>query len=459
MRTKVLLKLEGNRENLVKYFNAIRLNKVLLLFMVAIGFSAMTIEAQDRTPLKEFREGFPKELEKETREANYNELFRGADPSAYFNVRASEFLPTAILPSRQGVMPLESNPMPEIGSIKAEMTSESKLGGSLTLDEFLEKSEFAQGYLVIHKGKIVYEKYPRIRPEDSHLWMSTAKPMASLVIDQMISEGKIDENAPITDYIKDFKGTDWDGVTTKDVMDMASGMDLEDTSESRFDPNNVARRVYEAEFGFPNETRGVELLRDVLRSTPKKEEPGLAFEYASGLTQMLVILAEEVDGERWQQIFDRRVWSKVGAEGALQLHLTPDGIVAAHGLISSNLRDFGRFGMLYTPSWNKTASEQVVSNEILERIRNEVRSHEFMMAGFDGAVFQDYLGSNDFIANSHQWDIVWPDGDMWKGGLMTQGLYVSPSRDLVIVYFNVNNDDHSGHRFARPIATSGLFED
>ena len=173
---------------------------------------------------------------------------------------------------------------------------------------------------------------------------------------------------------------------------------------------------------------------------------------------MLVILAEEVEGERWHQIFDRRVWSKVGAEGALQLHMTPDGIVAAHGLVSSNLRDFARFGMLYTPSWNKIAVEQVVSDEILDRIHNEVRSHEFVMAGFDGPVFADFLGSDDFIANSRQWDIVWPDGDMWKGGLMTQGLYVSPSRDLVIVYFNVSNNDHSGHRFARPIATSGLFD-
>ena len=114
--------------------------------------------------------------------------------------------------------------------------------------------------------------------------------------------------------------------------------------------------------------------------------------------------------------------------------------------------------MLYTPSWHKTAVEQVVSDEILARIRNGVRPKEFIMAGFDGPVFADYLGSDDFIANSHQWDVIWPDGDMWKGGLMTQGLYVSPSRDLVIVYHNVNNDDHSGHRYARPIATSGYFD-
>ncbi|SDK21202.1 serine hydrolase domain-containing protein [Microbulbifer yueqingensis] len=422
------------------------------------ALAAAVAVAQDNTPLGEFVDGFPLDLEKQTRKADYNELFRGGDPSAYFNMRASEFMPTAILPSRPGVMPLGSKPMPEVGKVKAEMTSESKLKGPLTLDEFLQKSDGAQAFLVVHKGNIVYEKYPRMRPADYHLWMSSAKPTASLVIDQLISEGKIDEGAPITKYLTDFKGTDWDGVTTGDVLDMATGMDLEDTSESRFDPDNIARRVYEAEFGFPNETRGVEKLRDVLRSTPKKEEPGLAFEYASGLTQMLVLLAEEVEGERWPQLFDRRVWSKVGAEGVLQIHLTPDGIAAAHGLVSSNLRDFARFGMLYTPSWDKIAVEKVVSDEILDRIRNEVRTHEFVMAGFDGPVFADYLGSDDFIANSRQWDVIWPDGDMWKGGLMTQGLYVSPSRDLVIVYFNVSNDDHSGHRFARPIATSGLFD-
>ncbi len=97
--------------------------------------TAAAAGAQDRTPLDAFVDGFPIELEKETREADYNELFRGGDPSAYFNVRTSEFFPTAILPSRQGVMPLASNPMPEIGEIKSELPSESKLDGPLTLNE------------------------------------------------------------------------------------------------------------------------------------------------------------------------------------------------------------------------------------------------------------------------------------------------------------------------------------
>ena len=52
--------------------------------------------------------------------------------------------------------------------------------------------------------------------------MSCAKPTAGLIIDMLISEGKIDEDAPITKYLTDFKGTDWDGITTGDVLDMAT---------------------------------------------------------------------------------------------------------------------------------------------------------------------------------------------------------------------------------------------
>jgi CubicO group peptidase (beta-lactamase class C family) len=410
---------------------------------------------QERTPLEEFIDGFPIELEKQTRNASYEELFKGGDVSAYFNVRASEFMNTAMLPSRQPAMPLGHRPMPEIGMVKAETIHD----GKMTLDRFLARDDtYSQAYLVVHKGDIVYEKYPRLRPEEAHLWMSCAKPTASLVVDLLISEGKIDENKPITKYLTDWKGTDWDGVTTRDVLDMASGMDLDDTADSRMDPNSIANRLYRAEFNFPSPNTGkVERMADILKSTKAKSKPGLAFEYSSPLTQVLVLLAEAVEGERWQQIFDRRVWSRVGAEGALQLHLSPDGIAAAHGLVSSNLRDFARFGMLYTPSWEKIATEQVVSDEILKHIQQNVRPNEVFMNGA-GPRMAEYLGSDDVIGQSRQWDMVWPDGDLWKGGLMTQGLYVSPSRDLVIVYFSVNNDDNSAHRFARPIATSGLFE-
>jgi hypothetical protein len=54
-----------------------------------------------------------------------------------------------------------------------------------------------------------------------------------------------------------------------------------------------------------------------------------------------------------------------------------------------------------------------------------------------------------------QWDAVWADGDFYKGGFRGQGLYVSPSRDLVIAFFS---SAHADQKFwARELARSGLF--
>ncbi|MBL0381385.1 MAG: hypothetical protein JKP90_17480 [Desulfofustis sp. PB-SRB1] len=45
------------------------------------------------------------------------------------------------------------------------------------------------------------------------------------------------------------------------------------------------------------------------------------------------------------------------ARNSMQHHLTPDGTSVAHGLLSTTAEDFARFGMLFTPSWNKGRDE------------------------------------------------------------------------------------------------------
>ncbi len=240
-------------------------------------------------------------------------------------------------------------------------------------------------------------------------------------------------------------------------MDMTPRLNSEENDKTGSDPNSIAIRVFKAEFSMPHNGKQ-EILLDVLRDAKKEAEPGIKFEYGSPTTQVLVYLAEAVTGERWAQFVDKRIWSKLGAEGPLLVHTTPDGVAIAHGVISSRLRDMARFGMLYTPSWDKVASALVVTPQILERIRKSVRSREFYRNGFDGPAFVSRLNDDTIISNSRQWDAVWPDGDLWKSGLMSQGIYVSPARDLVIGFFSTNAPDDSIHRYLRPIAISGLFD-
>jgi hypothetical protein len=47
--------------------------------------------------------------------------------------------------------------------------------------------------------------------------------------------------------------------------------------------------------------------------------------------------------------------------------------------------------------------------------------------------------------NSWQWDLVMPDHDFCKNGFGGQGLYISPTRDLVIAYFGTLVETRQEH--------------
>ena len=326
----------------------------------------------------------------------------------------------------------------------------------MSLDEFLKHPKsMARGFVVVNKGKIVYEQYPGMLEDDSHVTASAAKVFASLLIEKLIEAGKIDEHKTFGEYVPDFQGSSWSDIKVIDIMDMATGLDPVDGPEHFANPATVTARMLRSELGEPYNGK-VETMRDVMKLAKPVSEPGTQFTYSSTATQALVLLTEAVSNEIWADAFDRYIWSKVGAEGALQVHLSPDGIALAHGLLSIKLRDLARFGMLYTPSWETVAYEQVVTPEILARTRVPYRDEAFYRAGPSGTSFMDRLGDNTVRTGGRQWDAIWPDGDFFKSGFLTQGIYVSPDRDLVIAYFS-NEATQQVQKYLRPLATSDIF--
>jgi hypothetical protein len=136
--------------------------------------------------------------------------------------------------------------------------------------------------------------------------------------------------------------------------------------------------------------------------------------------------------------------------------MTPDGIVAAHKFMSIGLRDLARYGMMFTPSQHQVAVREVVTDETLERTRSYGRTAEWYRNGPSVEKFMERLGDDSVRGAGRQWDAIWEDGDFFKSGLNTHGIYVSPDRDLVIVYFAVDPTQQV-QKYLRPLATSGLF--
>jgi len=389
----------------------------------------------------------------------YIRTFRVTDlttttPAAlWYHTHASQINKTAILLRRQSIMKLTTAEFPEIGKISVKTDL-----GLTTLDAYLNHPKsFAQGFIVVHKGQIVYESYPGMGKLDAHFWASTTKVLASLAVDLLIDDGLIDESKTLGSYVPEFKGSAWEHIKVVDAMDMAAGLDARDSADQFADSSSVTSRMFRAELG--EETNGkIEYMLDVMLDAKSVEKPGQSYIYSSATTQSLVFLVEAVSGKSWSDFFEDRVWSKMGVEGPLQMHLSPDGIAIVHGPASSNLRDLARVGMLFTPSWSKASTERIVSPAMLDRIQNTPRTREFYLGGNAGSGqrFMARLGDKTVKTAARQWDAIFKDGDFFKSGLNSQGLYVSPARDLVIAFFSTE-PTHRIQKFLRPIVTSGLF--
>ena len=101
--------------------------------------------------------------------------------------------------------------------------------GEASFDDFLASDlSTALGVLIIHQGKIVYESYPRMEPYEKPIYWSVAKVMPSLLVRIFEERGIIDSEKDIEFYIPELATSEFAGVTVRNVLDMASGLDCQD---------------------------------------------------------------------------------------------------------------------------------------------------------------------------------------------------------------------------------------
>ena len=115
--------------------------------------------------------------------------------------------------------------------------------------------------------------------------------------------------------------------------------------------------------------------------------------------------------------------------------------------MSTTLRDLARFGLAFTPSGRKSGNS-IISDAHLFKIRDVNKN------------LKRSRNVEDMKYSSYQWD-VYEDGDFYKGAHGGQGLYVSPTKDLVIAFFGTANTDRESnqlHIISRQLSNSGLFD-
>jgi len=309
--------------------------------------------------------------------------------------------------------------------------------------------------LVLHHGNVVYEHYKTMRPFDKHQWFSCSKVVPGTMVALLAQEGKVDVKKPVSDYVAKLKGSDWDKVSVEETLDMATGLNSTEHEEPNDDArSNPERGWYKwaVSIGlFEDKANLNQSPYDVLRSM-KKVKPGhTAFEYNSINTFVLELIVNEVTGRTLNEVFGERVWRKMGAQNDAFVGVTKYGLGNGWGFINTTLRDMGRFAMLFTPSWSKISKEQVIPTALLETIQQGGYPNIFLN-GFVGKEFQESFPEIKDLKNHYQWDIVFPDGDIFKAGVGGQGMYISPSTDVVVVFFSTGKQQEE--ILARAIVSS-----
>jgi len=295
------------------------------------------------------------------------------------------------------------------------------------------------GMVILHKGKIVFEDYPRMEPYERPIYWSVTKVLVSAVISILEDRGQVEIDKSIETYIPELAGSSYEGITVRNILDMATGVDC---PEEYYDKSTcfygLMQTTGEAHWDETAPDNPYEYIASL--KVGRFAEQGTSFEYGSINTYILGWLVEKLTGMPFQDAFSREIWTQIGTESDAAFLAPRYGVPLFAGGFLGRIRDLARFGLLFTPSYSVVSDKKIISDAHIEMLKNG-GNPKLLANGRWGPL--DEATAAVVKHNVYQWDLVFTNNDLFKGGWAGQGLLVNPDRDLVAVYAGYFNDDQS----------------
>ena len=222
--------------------------------------------------------------------------------------------------------------------------------GSLTTWERHLNETYCDAICVVHKGKIVDERYfNNLNDKSQHLLMSVTKSVTAAALGIAIGRGLLSVNDLVTDIAPEFKGTSLNGCTVRHLIDMTAGTEFVENYDLYSDPEaDNPLLEYERQSGFrPLGNRPVVGVLKHFATYPLARPHGALFDYRSPLTNIVARIVEIVNGIPFQDVLSRDIWSSFGMEHPATISVDPLGFPIAEAGMSCTVRDLARFGVAY----------------------------------------------------------------------------------------------------------------
>jgi CubicO group peptidase (beta-lactamase class C family) len=289
------------------------------------------------------------------------------------------------------------------------------------------------GLLIIKDGKIAFEDYELGNTGKSR-WVSFSmvKSISSTLVGAAIKDGYIASvDEPITKYLPQLGGGVYEGVTIRNVLQMASGVKWDETYT---DPTSDRRRMLNLQI----EQKPGAILK-FMASLPRAGQPGSVWNYSTGETHVVGALIGAAVKRPVAQYLAEKIWSKFGMETDATWWLeSPGGLEVGGSGFSATLRDYGRFG-LFVLNGGKAQGKDVVP------------------AGWFSEAGSSKQVSGKLVDYGYMWWTYGPEanpvhrGAFQAEGIFGQFIYINPRERVVVVVWSarpkptgadtINDDD------------------
>jgi CubicO group peptidase (beta-lactamase class C family) len=334
-----------------------------------------------------------------------------------------QLLPTAVVPRQDAPIV----PLPRDGRNDLDDVTFEPLGGGAPITWARSLAlNFTDGILVLHRGRIVYERYFGVlAPHTQHLAFSVTKSFVATLAAMLIHEGALDEHATVAHYLPELADGGYRAATLRQVLDMTTGIDYVE------DYTNEASSIYEMSraggirprpAGYAGPDSFYEYIQTLQQASPHDER----FSYKTVNTDTLGWVMRRVTGKTMCELLRERLWSKLGVEQDAYFTVDSAGVEFAGGGLNLTLRDMARFGEMMRLD-GAFLGQQIVPTSIVEDIRNGGNRDHFALAGYTLLPEWSYRAMWWVSHNEH--------GAFTARGIHGQAIYIDPAAKMVIVRF------------------------
>ncbi|BFM14501.1 serine hydrolase [Maricurvus nonylphenolicus] len=339
-------------------------------------------------------------------------LFSGAEQYQNFG-RLHEMFPVTTMTAAEEVFNFPSGEQLELPKRFHYENS------AIDVEAFLDATD-TSGLLVLQNGKVRFERYMLTGGRDVNwLSMSVAKSVIASGIGIAIDEGLIDIQKSMTDYVPALKGSAYDQVRVKDVLQMSSGAAW---NEDYSNPDSEVLKMGCV-------MAAGDSLNDFVANMTREFEPGTVNRYNSGDTQALGLLLTKATGRSITDYLTEKLWHPLGMESDAYWLIDDYQMEMAFGGLNATARDYAKIGELYRLKGN-WQGKQILSAQWVQDATTPDAPH--LMPGVN----------KDFpLGYAYQWWIPESsEGEFSAIGVYNQFIYVNPARDLVIVKLSANSE-------------------